>query len=283
MKKLILTLSIILGCLTLVKAQSSLNDYKYVIVLNKFDFLKSEDQFQLNSLTKFLFNKYGFTAIMNNENFPEDLLNNKCLALNSNVGKLNSFLKTKLNVVLKNCKNEVIFTSEVGSTREKEYEKAYHLALRDAFKSFETINYAYKPNVDIVALSSNTNTSEQQELEQLKEEIKVLKEEKEATVVAAVAIPVVTINNETKPEQIAKDKPETQLESSSLLYAQAIDNGYQLVDSSPKVLYKIRKTGLNNVFLVEGKQAIIYKLDEHWVMEYYEKENLKQEILNVKF
>ena len=43
-------------------AQSNLNDYKYVLVPEKFDFLKSNDQYQLNSLTKFLLQKKGFTV-----------------------------------------------------------------------------------------------------------------------------------------------------------------------------------------------------------------------------
>ena len=43
-----------------VYSQSNLNDYKYVIVPNKFDFLKENDQYQLNSLAAFLFEKYGF-------------------------------------------------------------------------------------------------------------------------------------------------------------------------------------------------------------------------------
>ena len=41
-------------------AQSSINDYKYVSVAEKFDFLKSNDQYQLNSLTTFLLKKNGF-------------------------------------------------------------------------------------------------------------------------------------------------------------------------------------------------------------------------------
>ena len=54
-------------------SQTKLNDYKYVIVPNSFDFLKSKDQYQLNSLTKFLLNKNGFTAIMEDEIFLQDL------------------------------------------------------------------------------------------------------------------------------------------------------------------------------------------------------------------
>ena len=38
-------------------AQLSINDYKYISVPDKFDFLKSKDQYQLNSLTVFLLQK----------------------------------------------------------------------------------------------------------------------------------------------------------------------------------------------------------------------------------
>lgn len=49
---------IMIACLVLVNtllgtAQESLNGYKYVVVPEKFDFLKSEDLYQINSLTKF--------------------------------------------------------------------------------------------------------------------------------------------------------------------------------------------------------------------------------------
>ncbi len=54
-------------------SQSNLNNYKYVIVPKKYDFLKEKDQYQLNSLTEFLFNKYGFQAFMEGANYPEDI------------------------------------------------------------------------------------------------------------------------------------------------------------------------------------------------------------------
>ena len=86
-------------------SQTTINDYKYVIVPKSFNFLKSIDQYQLNSLTKFLFNKYGFTAIMEDEVFPKDLVYNGCLALRTDVEKLKGFFITKLVVVLRNCKD----------------------------------------------------------------------------------------------------------------------------------------------------------------------------------
>jgi len=269
-------------------AQGNLNDYKYVIVPVKYDFLKEADKYQLNSLTEFLFNKYGFTAIMENEDFPQDLSNNRCLALNSDVISDSGLFKTKLKVELKDCKNQVIFTSRVGESREKEYEKAYTLALRDAFETFESVDYTYQPNEDMVAVTSNANTTSQDEVEKLKQEIKDLKEESVVKAEVVVATPEKvepTPKIVEKPEvkQAVPPKPVVKAETSNLLYAQAIENGFQLVDSSPKVLYKIKSTGLQNVFLVEGKNAIIYKADDAWILEYYENNTLKREQLPIKF
>ena len=61
--KLIYTILLVLAMSNSSTGQS-LNDYKYVIVPGKFDFLKESDKYQLNSLTKFLFEKYGFEAYL---------------------------------------------------------------------------------------------------------------------------------------------------------------------------------------------------------------------------
>ena len=67
------------------------------------------------------------------------------------------------------------------------------------------------------------------------------------------------------------------------MYAQEIENGFQLVDSSPKVVYRIKSTGLSNTYIVEGKSAIVYKKGDDWVLEYYEGSVLKQDLLYIKF
>jgi len=36
--------------------QQTVNNYKYVVVANQFDFFEKADQYQTSSLTKFLFN-----------------------------------------------------------------------------------------------------------------------------------------------------------------------------------------------------------------------------------
>jgi len=257
MKKIIISLTLIIGFSIICKAQSSLNDYKYVIVPNKFDFLKEVDQYQLNSLTKFLFNKNGFTAILEEDSYPEDLASNRCLALKADVIKDKGLLNTKLFIVLKNCKNKTIYTSELGKSKEKEYRVAYNYALRDAFNSFEKVNYSY------VAVQEN-NVEEQTPLK----------------ADAAIVVPV-TIKNETKT--IEEDQLPVLKEVGQILYAQEIENGFQVVDASPKVVLILLSIPKEDTFIVKGRDAIVYKDDGFW---YFSENNGKSTItktINIKF
>ncbi|MDD7886421.1 hypothetical protein [Flavivirga sp. 57AJ16] len=284
--------SVIIACfmVTTVFSQSNLNDYKYVIVPNKFDFLKEKDQYQLNSLAQFLFEKYGFEALMEGSTYPEDLARNRCLALRSDVIKDPGMFKTKLTVALKDCNDQLIYTSELGVSREKDYARSYAGALRAAFKSIEALNYKYVPNENTTALQTprtDVKNEVTQEIEQLKQEIQNLKKEKEAEIVANEPK---AIEPESKTEVVVPSiKKENTMGAgieevlSGVLYAQEIENGFQLVDSSPKVVYRIKQTKLDHVFLVENASAIIYKKGDSWVIEYYSNNILKQEVLNIKF
>lgn len=285
--------TIILSCFiaTSVFAQANINNYKYVIVPDKFDFLKEKDQYQLNSLAKFLFNKQGFVAIMEGSDYPNDLVLNRCLALESDVTKDSGMFKTKLKIELKDCNGKVVYTSPLGESREKEYKAAYNLALRDAFKHIEAINYKYKPNENISSISTTSlpqvKNEVSEELAELRQEIQNLKKEKEAEVAVvkkpAVETPKVVVP-QPKPVKNKPVKETTVIEgASNVLYAQEIENGFQLVDSSPKVIYRIKHTNLKDVFLVDGSSAIVYKKGDDWVIEYYSGATLKQEALNVKF
>ena len=46
-------------------SQKSLSDYTYVVISEQFEFQNEKDKYQLNSLTKFLYNKYGLHAFYN--------------------------------------------------------------------------------------------------------------------------------------------------------------------------------------------------------------------------
>jgi len=289
---------IILGLISITCSsfsQNSLNDYKYVMVPDSFDFLSEPNQFRLNNLTKLLFEKYGFTSYMETDMLPDDAISNSCLILKADVIRVKSMFISKLKVELKNCKGVVIFTSRLGESREKKNQVAYTIALRQAFDSFEPLGYSYQENSVILAYGSASSKANVDEIEKLKEEITQLKEEKEKLREESAEIPevpkpaVVAVGIKSNPKSVEPKKNETvqdstaEVRKTNMLFAQPITNGYQLVDGTPKVIYKIKKTGMFNVFLVEGKQAIIYQLDANWIIEYYEQEQLKTQLLNIKF
>lgn len=130
-----------------------LNEYKYVIVPKKFGFFEEPDKYQLNSLTVFLFNKYGFEAFMEGETLPEDLKKNPCSALHADVLSDSGMfsMNTRVKVVLKNCTHQTLFESKEGRSKIKKYKFAYQEALRDAFSSVESLNHVYQKPSDNMA------------------------------------------------------------------------------------------------------------------------------------
>lgn len=70
-----------------------------------------------------------------------------------------------------------------------------------------------------------------------------------------------------------------------VLYAQAIPNGYQLVDSAPKIQMRLLTTSVQGIYLVERGdiQGILFNKDGHWIFEYYEGDGLRAEELAIKF
>lgn len=124
-------------------AQKSINSYKYILVPKQFEFQKSSDEYQLNSLTKFLLERAGFNVFFSDESFPEDLASNRCSALIVSINNTSSLFSTKLSVNLVDCYNTPVFSTKEGRSKEKEYKSAYQEALRNAFVDIEELNYVY--------------------------------------------------------------------------------------------------------------------------------------------
>ena len=137
-------------------AQNNINSYKYILVPRQFEFQKSQDQYQLNSLTKFLFNKAGFSVLYTDEHYPEDLANKNCLALTTKINSGSSLFKTKMSIELYDCQNKVVYITKEGISREKDYKKSYQEAIRNAFIELEELNYAY----DNTSINNNKNEIE---------------------------------------------------------------------------------------------------------------------------
>ncbi len=121
---------------TAVGFAQNLNGYKYAMVPSKFLFLKEENMYNLNLLTKMYLQKYGFETYYNNETAPDEFVISNCNKIYIDVLENNNMFTTKLKVVVKDCKGTVLATSEEGTSAEKEYQVAYNLALRMAFDNF---------------------------------------------------------------------------------------------------------------------------------------------------
>lgn len=236
----------------------SVNDYSAVIVPVKYDFLKEDNQYRLNTLTKFNLQKAGFQAFYITEERPAEYSSNRCSLLNVDIVKENAFLATKLYVVFKDCNNKVVFKSEVGRSKEKDFEVAYSEALNMAFLSVNALNYKY--NGKIVASQNSTSPASV------------------SSAVATTAVPATTVAT-------AVNVPNSTEPDGAVLFAQPIKNGYQLVDSTPKVVIKAYKTTNPSVYLAskENLQGVMILKENQWFFEYYEKEILMSEKITVKF
>jgi len=272
MKKLIL-----LGLFLItasISAQESLNQYKYIIVPKKFDFLKEPNQYRVNTFTKYLFEKNGFTAVYDDSQ-PQDLRVNPCLGLKANVVDESNLFTTKMFITLENCQGVTVFTSAEGRSKIKDYEKAYHDAIEEAFVSIGALNYYHAPAENNMALMPAASASTSPMATKVSE--------------ASVATPVEDASQSAESmansasSQVEVATASTVDQYKDVLYAQPTSNGYQLVDSSPKVVFKLTKTTQPNYFLIQGGNGFVYKKDGQWIAEYYEGETLKQEVLNIKF
>ncbi|WP_445747975.1 hypothetical protein [Polaribacter sp.] len=247
------TLLVVFSSFFTVGQELNLDNYKYIIVADKFHFVKEVDGYQTSSLTKFLLEKKGFQVFVSNENFPEDLSQDKCKnALFADVKDQSDFLTTKSIIVLNDCKGNAIYTSKVGRSKLKEYKKAYHESIRNAFNTMTDVRYSYKPSEKIEPKVNISND--------LSNKIKI-----------------------SKDSVIEKEIESKEILNSEILYAQPILNGFQLVNSIPKVVMVIQKTTLKDLFLVKDSQGIVYKEGNDWFFEYYVDNQIVKKQLQIKF
>ncbi len=177
MKNILIILSF---ALTFNSFGQELNNYSYVVVPEKFSFLKEADQYQLNSLTRFLFEKYDFEAYLKGEGDYKNLDADRCEGLYADVLDDSGMFRTKLRVVLKDCQNREVFVSREGVSRNKDFRNAYQEALGEAFKSIESLDYIQ--NEVIVNGTPDLNVQTEAKEEQAEERNVEVKEGRESAI-----------------------------------------------------------------------------------------------------
>ena len=276
--------------LSIFSQQESINNYKYIIVPERFDFQKNDDSFQINSLTKFLFEKYGFTALKNSEIFPEDLSRNRCLALTTRMNNSSGMFGKKINFDLVNCSNVVVYSSKNATSKEKDYKKAYQQVIRKTFESLNTVNYSYVTNDDLFQSSSEPEIIEIESPQIVKEipEVKtdVIPEVKTDVIPELKTVVIPEDKTVVIPEvkTVAKSLPVKEPKKvKSFLIAQNISNGFNLVDDTNKLQYELQETSIKNVYIVKGIDGVLIKSKNKWILEYYVGNQFIRKELNIKF
>jgi allophanate hydrolase subunit 1 len=75
------------------------------------------------------------------------------------------------------------------------------------------------------------------------------------------------------------------VDNQKTLYAQPTANGFQLIDSSPKVIFKIYNSSRNDCFIATKSniQGVLIEKNNQWFFEYYQNDALVSEKVAVKF
>lgn len=260
MKKIVFFLFFV----SFVSFSQEINNYQYVMVPKKFDSFKENDKYGMNTSVKLLLQKYGFKAFFNDESLTDNPIN-LCDFLTAELINESGLMVTRVRVALKDCKGNIVYQTELGTSREKQYSIAYSQALREAAKSFETLNYKYEgkslpfqPTTEKPVVSVSETKTE------------------------AVAIPN---TNEKSVVRVVDNKIESKPNNNVFFFAQPTANGYQVIDNEPKVIMRLYNTSQKNVFMADknGVNGTVLLKDGQWVFEYYNNGNLVSEPINLKF
>lgn len=284
--------------------QAQLNEYKYIVVPKQFDGFNRENQYKTSTIVKHLFTQKGFNAVYDDK-LPKDLQANRCLGLFVNLDNQSSMFTTKTMLVLKDCSNEVVFSTLQGKSKKKEYEASFAEAIEKAFRSFNAMPYSYEPKAQ-EETSEPITVSFKNDVKKLDERPNLSKNqdplvEQEATVErqyykdnrpvesdikkAAVTTPIVVAQVATVAEQSFESREPETVSDFGMLYAQELSNGYQLVDSTPKIRMKLLKSSSPNVYIAKSGtlNGLVFSKNGKWFFEYYNATELVTEELNIKF
>jgi hypothetical protein len=255
MKNTLLIIFLLASNFFVLGQEKKASNYKYIIVPERFSFLKQNDQFLTSSLTKFLLKKNGFTVVLDSEEYPAELKNNPCNALTAEIIDKSSFFTTTVLIKLINCANKTIYASEEGKSKLKDYKQAFQESIRNAHESMSDIKF--------IALADPIL------MEVIKEPIGI-----NSKTIKSIEV-ITTI--------VQKDSENKDLKETNTLYAQPNENGFQLIDLKPEVVFLILKTNLKDVFIIKDKNGILYKNRTIWFASFYENGELIEKRYEIKF
>lgn len=220
MKKILTITS--LAVLSLANAQS---DKTILILEDKLGKFDTYNKYNINEFTKTFLENEGFEVYDANK-LPIALSNNRCDAHYVDYIDDSGMFTTGLKMTIKDCTGKLVYESELGKSREKEYRVAYREAFRNVAKDF----------------IQKKNT-------------------------------IVFTKFEPKNQTVEKNNSivSSKLENNNLIFDFQNNNIQgELKDSSGKVLYKITKTSVDNLYTASNTyvDGIIYLKENKWYFEF---------------
>ncbi|SFB19565.1 hypothetical protein SAMN05660845_1963 [Flavobacterium swingsii] len=236
-------------------SQSSLNDYEMAIIPAKFEFQKEDNQYRINSTIKAYLKQKGFEVYLSSDALPEGFLDYNCNKVFVNVLEENTVFSTKIKIEFKDCKNAVLFTTDLAESREKDLAKAYNQTLLITLKSFDKAKYKF---------SGRTYYDEEAQ-----EKLKSHDVENVSTQVTKVT----KSENETKYEKVEK----TEKLEEVVLFVKVVN----LINKTEMSLYKTSKP---SVYLCtqNDKNGVVVSKNNIWFFEYLENDKVVSEKLDIK-
>ena len=217
--------------------------YEYVIVPYSFDFFEEPNKFNLNGLTKSFFEKEGFKVLYDTDIKPDFVANNPCEVLYANVIDDNKLFSKNLYVQVKDCKGNLLIESVKGSSREKDFDKSFTIALRQALTS----------------LKGQLNFNKSKSF--------VKNENKDTLIEKSAENKIVVENNNTKYSSIITETGYQLINSENEVI-------FELTKTSSEDIFIAKKGNLNGVLV---------KKINGWFFEYNEANQLVSEKVEVKF
>lgn len=236
-------------------AQSSLNDYNMAIIPARFDFQKKDNEHRINSTIKAFLQQKGFEVYLSSDELPEGFMDYNCNKLFVNLIEKSNMFVTELQVEFKDCKNKVLYVTDLGKSNDKNITKSYNIALQATLKTFNKANYKYSGKTYFDEEADEKIKS--RDVENVSQEVtKVIKSEKEVTY-EKVGKPSKQENNQSSIKVINK------------------------TNQKELVLYK---TSNPNIYLANynGINGIVMSKENVWFFEYTDGDKTISERLDIK-
>lgn len=236
-------------------AQSSLNDYNMAIIPARFDFQKKDNEHRINSTIKAFLQQKGFEVYLSSDELPEGFMDYNCNKLFVNLIEKSNMFVTELQVEFKDCKNKVLYVTDLGKSNDKNIAKSYNIALQATLKTFNKANYKYSGKTYFDEEADEKIKS--RDVENVSQEVtKVIKSEKEVTY-EKVGKPSKQENNQSSIKVINK------------------------TNQKELILYK---TSNPNIYLANynGINGIVMSKENVWFFEYTDGDKTISERLDIK-